>query len=309
MKFLILGAGALGGYFGARLLAADKDVTFMLRPGRAAQIARAGLVVRSPQGDLHFPSPKWIASGAEQKGFDVIILGCKAYDLDASLDAIAPTVGMDTMILPLLNGMRHIASMQQRFGAHRVLGGLCQISAALDATGAIEHFSPNHTLIFGELAGGLSSRTEVLDEVFSSCRFDARHSPDILQDMWEKWVLIASLAGITCLMRASVGDIVSAGGAGIALQLFEECCHIALHNGINIREPAKQRALSMLTAPDSLITASMYKDIEKKAPTEADHSIGDLLRRGAAGEKYPLLELVWTHLQAYEIKRRRDAAV
>jgi 2-dehydropantoate 2-reductase len=309
MRFLILGAGALGGYFGGRLAEKGEDVTFLVRPGRAAQMAKTGLVIHSPHGNLHISAPQCIQSCPASTKFDVIILGCKAYDLDQSLDAIAPAVGPNTTILPILNGMRHIDRIVQRFGRDRVIGGLCQISAVLGTDGAIEHLSSNHTLIFGELDGGSSARTEGLAALFARCHFDGQLSTDITQDMWEKWVLIVSLAGITCLMRSTIGDIVAAGGTKLATDLFAECCQIASYNDHAVRETATRRAISMLTQQGSPFTASMLKDIERNAPTEADHAIGALLRVGDPVASYPLLGIVWTHLQAYENKRRREAAV
>ncbi|MEN3110271.1 2-dehydropantoate 2-reductase [Uliginosibacterium paludis] len=307
MRFLILGAGALGGYFGGRLAEAGEDVTFLLRPRRAAQIAQTGLVIRSPAGELHLPSPQCVQADALTPEYDVVLLGCKAYDLDSAMDAIEPALGPQTMILPLLNGLCHLDVLAARFGHERLLGGLCQISAALDAQGAIEHFTPLHNLIFGELDGGTSPRVEALAAAFARARFDERLSPDIVQEMWEKWCTIASLAGMTCLMRATVGDIVVAGGAEIALQLFAECRAIAAHNGHAPQAQAIERTTAMITASGSPVTASMYKDILRGAPTEADHIVSELLRRGDPAQSYPLLRVVQAHLLAYEAQRKRLA--
>jgi 2-dehydropantoate 2-reductase len=239
--------------------------------------------------------------------YDVIVVGCKAYDLDSAMDAIEAAVGPRTMILPLLNGLRHLDALAARFGRERLLGGLCQISAALDEQGAVEHFTPLHNLIFGELDGGVSPRVEALAKIFARARFDERLSEEIVQEMWEKWCTIASLAGMTCLMRASVGDIVAAGAAEIALQLFAECRAIASFNGHAPQAPAIERTTAMITASGSPVTASMYKDILRGAPTEADHIVSELLRRGDPAQAYPLLRVVQAHLLAYEAQRKRLA--
>lgn len=308
MRFLILGAGALGGYFGGRLIEAGEDVTFLLRPKRAMQIAQTGLCIHSPAGDFSDPSPQIIQADGVRPEYDVIVITCKAYDLEQSMDAISAAVGPETMILPLLNGLRHIDVLAARFGREHLLGGLCQISAALDAEGAVEHFTPLHNLIFGELDGHFSTRVEQLAAIFGKARFDGRLSTDIVQEMWEKWCTIASLAGITCLMRATIGDIVAAGGSGLALKLFAECCQIAASNGHAPGQSATDRAVDMITAEGSPVTASMYKDIVRGAPTEADHIVSELLRRADQTADHLLLRAVEAHLLSYEVQRKRLAA-
>lgn len=307
MRFLILGAGGLGGYFGGRLIAAGADVSFLVRPGRAALLAARGLVVRSPAGDLALPPPRCVDAATVRPDYDVVVLSCKAYDLADAMDAIAGAVGPDTVILPLLNGLDHIDALLARFGAARVLGGLCQISAALGSDGAVEHYTPLHNLFFGELDGRRSARVARIAEIFAACNFDSRASDDIRQEMWEKWCTIASLAGVTCLMRAAIGDIVEAGGAGFALDLFAECCAIARFNGHAPGDAAQARTVAMLTTPASPMTASMCKDILRGARVEADHIVSALLRRGDPAASYPLLRIVQLHLLAYEAQRRRCA--
>lgn len=308
MRFLILGAGGLGGYFGGRLIEAGEDVTFLVRPGRAALLAAKGLVVRSPAGELNLPPPPCVDAASVRPKYDVVVLSCKAYDLADAMDAISGAVGPDTAILPLLNGLRHIDALVARFGATRVLGGLCLISAALGSDGAVEHYTPLHRLFFGELDGRRSERVERIGAIFARCNFDSRVSDDILQEMWEKWCTIASLAGITCLMRASVADIVAAGGSELALDLLAECAAIASFNGHPPSETARSRTAVMLTAPGSSMTASMCKDILRGGRVEADHIVSELLRRGDPAASYPLLRIVQLHLLAYEAQQRRLAA-
>jgi 2-dehydropantoate 2-reductase len=309
MRFLVVGAGALGGYFGGRLLEAGRDVTFLLRPRRAAQLAAGGLVVHSPAGDLHLPAPPAVLAGGIQAPFDVVIVGCKAYDLDETIESFAPAVGPDTAILPLLNGLQHIDRLSERFGAERVLGGLCLISAVLDEAGAVRHLNDLHTLVFGELDGTRSARVDAIAAAFASAKFDGRASNTIVQALWEKWVFIASLAGITTLMRGSVGDIVSAGAQDLALALFEECSRIAAHNGHAPSAGAVERGRAMVTAAGSPLTASMFKDVERGARTEADHILGDLLARGGPSfEGTPLLRTAYAHLKTYEARRAREGS-
>ncbi|WP_445289417.1 2-dehydropantoate 2-reductase [Variovorax atrisoli] len=310
MRFLVVGAGALGGYFGGRLLEAGRDVTFLLRPRRAAQLAKTGLVIQSPFGNLQLPSPKHVLADGIDGPYDVIAVGSKAYDLDSTMDSFAPAVGPDTVILPLLNGMSHIDRLAERFGSERVLGGLCMISATLDDEGRVLHLNDMHGLSFGERAGGRSARVDAIAAQFAGAKFDATASESIAQDMWEKWVFIASAAGLTSLMHASIGDIVAAGGQDVALSIFDECCAIAAHNGFAPRAPAVERGRAIITAAGSPMTASMYKDMARGAAVEADHIVGDLLSRAAPGNATvpTVLRTAYVHLKAYEARRAREAA-
>jgi 2-dehydropantoate 2-reductase len=311
MRILVVGAGAIGGYFGARLSEAGRDVTFLVRPKRAEQLA-GGLFVHSPKGDAHIPTPKLVTEAtlsqpAEPVGqpFDLILLSCKAFDLDGAMDSFARAVGPNSMILPLLNGIAHIEKLQKRFGNGAVLGGQCQISATLDAEGRVVHLNDWHTLGFGELDGSRSARIEAVQEAFAGVSVEARLSATIVQDMWEKWIFIATLAGITCLMRASLGDIEAAGGRNIAFALFDECATIA---GKNLHVPnasVSERTRKVLTTPGSTLTASMLRDMEERRKTEHEHVLGDLLAR-AHGARVPVLESCLVHMRAYEARRLRE---
>ena len=307
MRFLIVGAGALGGYFGARLLAAGQDVTFLLRSGRAAQLAQTGLNVKSPAGDLTLPAPPHVLSGQIAGHYDVVIVGCKAYDLDATMTSFAAAVGPGTAILPLLNGLRHIEQLSARFGAARVLGGLCLISATLDAQGTVQHLNDMHTLVFGELDGAVSPRVEAIAAALRGANFESRASAEMMQEMWEKWIFIAALASATCLLRGSVGDIINAGEAELPLMLQAECSAIAARHGHAPRDAASARTRSILSTAGSPLTASMLKDLERGGAIEADHIVGDMLRR-AGSLATPMLKVAYAHLKTYEARRAREAA-
>ncbi len=307
MKILVVGAGAIGGYFGGRLLNAGRDVTFLVRPRRAAELAKTGLAVRSRLGDVDIPAPPTVLTEALRGGFDLIILSCKAYDLRAAADSFAPAVGPDTAILPLLNGIGHLDTLTARFGESRVLGGLCMISTTLDADGRILHLNDLHALAFGERDGALSARAQAIAQTMAGAGFEMRLTTAILQEMWEKWVFIAAGAGITCLMRATVGDIVAAGATDLTLALIEECAAIAGAQGFPPGEAAMARSRTMFTAPGSAMAASMLRDVERGGPTEADHVLGDLLRRGEEkGVRAPLLAVAYAHLKSYEARRARE---
>jgi 2-dehydropantoate 2-reductase len=309
MRILVIGAGALGGYFGGRLLQAGRDVTFLVRERRAAQLAKTGLIIKSKLGDTNLPNPPIVKADALREPFDLILLSCKAYDLAPAADSFAAAVGPNTAILPFLNGMAHLDFLASRFGARAVLGGQCLISATLDAEGRILHLNDSHLLSFGELDGSPSARAKAIEATFSGARFEPRLSTAILQEMWEKWAFIAAAAGICSLMRAPFGDITAAGAAHYTTGMYDECRAIAAANGFVVSDATIKRTVAMFTAPGSVIAASMLRDIERGAPIEGDHIVGDLLRRGEKESRdFPLLRIAYAHLRAYEARRQREQA-
>ena len=307
MRTLVVGAGGIGGYFGGRMLEAGRDVTFLVRPRRAAQLAEYGLTIKSAKGgDYHHPKPPAVQADAVKGSFDLILLSCKAYDLDDAMTSLAPAVGPNTAILPMLNGMRHMDALEERFGATAVLGGLCMIASTLGDHGEILHLNDVHGMVLGERNKARSPRVIAIEKEMEGCIFDSRLSSAIDQEMWEKWVFIGTGAGITCLMRASVGDIEAAGGAPLANALLLECAEIAAQAGFPPSAASIERGRAAFTAPGSSLTASMYRDIERGGRTEAEHLLGDLLRRGQRAESTDsILRVAYTHVAAYEVGRTR----
>lgn len=304
MRLLMLGAGATGGYFGGRLMQAGRDVSFLLRPRRAGRVRDEGLTLRSPKGNAVL-KPKVVALGKVTAHYDVVFLGCKAYDLASALDAIAPAMGPQTMIVPLLNGMRHLEALDARFGAERVLGGLCSIAVRLADDGAIEHMSTMHLLRFGERDGSRSERVAALEAQMDGVNIDAKGSRNIVSSMWEKWVMLASLAAMNCLMRGDVTTIVQApGGHALCLQMLQECAAIADAHGHPPREQVLADIRAFVDSPQGAFTASMLRDLEQGGRIEADHIVGDLVARGeAAGVDAPLLRTAYCSLKCYEALR------
>jgi 2-dehydropantoate 2-reductase len=305
VRVLVVGAGAIGGYFGGRLLQAGRDVTFLVRPRRATELAAAGLVIKSPNGDVTLKNPPAVQADSLKKTFDVILLSCKAFDLDDAIRSFAPAVGTQTAIIPLLNGMLHLDVLDTKFGRERVLGGLCTIAATLNDHREVVQLNPMQSLTFGERDGTMSDRVRAIAEDMASGKFGSVASANIIQEMWEKWVFLASLAASTCLMRTSVGNILaSPGGKDFILGMLDECKAVATAEGYAPRAPFLERTLGMLTAEGSPLTASMFRDIKAGAPVEADHVVGDLIARGDAGKvPVPRLRTAYTHLKAYEKQR------
>jgi 2-dehydropantoate 2-reductase len=305
MRILVVGAGAIGGYFGGRMLQAGRDVTFLVRPRRASELASAGLVIKSPNGDVTLKNPPAVQADKLTEKFDVVLLSCKAFDLEDAIKSFAPAVGPNTSIIPLLNGMSHLDTLDAKFGSERVLGGVCGIAVTLNEHREVVHLAPLQWLNFGERDGKTSDRVRAIAEIMAGGISGLGVSEDIIQEMWEKWVFLASLAASTCLMRASVGNILaSPGGKDFILGMLDECGAVATAAGHAPRAPFLQRTLGMLTAEGSPMTASMFRDIKAGAPVEADHVIGDLVARGEAAKvPLPKLRTAYTHLKAYEKQR------
>lgn len=307
MRILVLGAGGTGGYFGGRLAQAGVDVTFLVRPARAAQLAQDGLVIRSPLGDAAFPVQHVTADGlaalAAGKPFDLVILSCKAYDLESSIEAIAPAVSSRTTVLPILNGLRHYATLDARFGRDAVLGGLCFISATKAADGAVLHLAPAAKITFGERDGtGSSARVLAFAAACVRAGIDHLASDAIGQEQWVKYSFLTALAAGTCLMRADVGTIVGTDeGEAIMRGLYAECLAVAEAAGEPVPEKAQGIALGALTQAESALKASMLRDLEAGQQVEAMQIVGDMrLRAREAGVLAPLLTVAYAHLQAYQ---------
>lgn len=307
MRILVLGAGAVGGYFGGRLAEAGADVTFLVRPGRARQLAERGLVVRSKSGDIERPVPT-VGRDAIPGPFDLVILTCKAYDLEDAMDAVAPAIGPQTAVLPLLNGLAHMEALDARFGEARVLGGICHIGATMTADGDIRHLTPLQVLTLGSRSGVTSPLCAAVADLLKAGPVKVVVSDGIMLNMWEKFVMLASMAAMTCLMRAAVGDIMeTAEGEAITLETLDECVRVATAAGYVPRDKVLAQTRGLQTERGSTFSASMLRDIEKGGPVEGDHIVGDMLARaGTLGVATPNLRLAHCHLQAYQARRARE---
>ncbi|WP_400767934.1 ketopantoate reductase family protein [Methylosinus sporium] len=304
MRALILGAGAVGGYYGGRLVEAGADVTFFVREARARLLAEHGLRIESALGGARLD----VRTACDRQAlapFDLVILSCKAYDLDDALETIAGAVGPQTGVLSLLNGLVHLDRIAARFPRATVFGGVARISATLGGDGIVRHFGVLNRIDFGARDGGADARLEALRDFFARTPVDARLSAEIEQELWDKFVFLATLAGITTLMRASVGTVLATpAGETLILRLLAECEDIARAEG---HAPAPEKFADFraeLTRPGSPLKASMLRDMERGGPTEGEHILGDMLARAQrAGVAAPVLEIAATNVRAYEASR------
>lgn len=303
MRILVVGAGATGGYFGARLAQAGRDVTFLVRSGRVDRLRAHGLAVATPQGEF-VVHPRVVTADALGGPYDLVLLAVKAYSLASALDDFGPAVGPDTLVLPILNGRAHLDVLAQRFG-DRVLGGLCRINTTEEG-GRIVQFNGLHELWYGELSGEVTPRIQAVDRELQNAGFDARLAPSIQKKLWEKWTLLVTMGSIACLMRGSLGEVARApGGTDFSLALFAEVTAVATAAGFPPDPEFAAVTRSWLTDQNSPQTTSMYRDLVQGAAIEADQIVGDFWNHARRlGVPVPLVSAAWTHLSVYQNRRQ-----
>lgn len=301
MRILIVGAGAVGGYFGGRLLEKGEDITFLVREKRKRLLQANGLKLNSVHGNVDL-KPKVLTVKDTSEAFDVVIVSTKAYHLSDVVDSIEPFVAKNTMILPLLNGVSHVEVLQNRFGKENVIGGLCFIESTLDVTGQVVQTSPIHDLVFGELSGERTERIEKLEKAFSGTKANFRLSDEIVREMWHKYLFITTLSGVTTLMRAPIGPIrESIGGQETIERLVKELSTVMRAIQAPIAETIEQIMLERVQAMGYDMKSSMQRDMEKGQAVEADHLQGYIYNI-AQTEKLnvPVLQVIYSNLKVYE---------
>lgn len=304
MKILILGAGGTGGYFGGRLHEGGADVTFLVRERRAQQIAQSGLQIESPKGNVTLQVKTVLATNVQPE-YDVVILSCKAYDLDSGIAAIRPAMHATTCVVPLLNGISHIDALDAALGKARVMGGTCQIAATLTRDGVVRSMFDAHTINWGAREPSQQATADALGVAFSKTIVDWKVSDNTMLDMWEKVAFLSTLAGMTCLMRASVGEILAtADGRALMKRYLDSCVAVAAKSGFQLRPAILERYEKVINSTGSPLTASMLRDQESGGPVEADHVVGFMLAKAREfGVDDTMLSVAYTHLKAYENRR------
>ncbi|QDY42365.1 ketopantoate reductase family protein [Candidatus Pantoea soli] len=303
MRILVVGAGATGGYFGGRLAQAGRDVTFLVRERRFQQLQQTGLVLQSPSGTTAI-APQLVQAESLSGHYDLIILAVKSFALEQALQDIAPVTGAETRILPLLNGMRHIDTLRARFG-DRVIGGLCKIHATLGEHGEVQQMSPLHVLCYGALDGNNVPSLQQIDNVLRDAGFEAVFTPDILSELWEKWLLLSTLGAVCCLARGNTQQVLrSQGGEALLQGVFAEVLAVITAEGYQPRPAVTAKILATLSDERTAMTSSLYRDLMQGYAIEADQIIGDLRVRAARHAlATPLLNAVYVNLQVYQQTR------
>jgi 2-dehydropantoate 2-reductase len=310
MRVVILGAGGVGGYLGARLITGGADVAFLTRGARAAELSARGLVVKSPLGDFAAPVKVMVTGTAPETAPDVVVLACKELALASALDAVTPLLGNKTRLLPLLNGVRHLDLLSERYADTHLLGGIIHGATNLRSDGVIEHLSSFMTVITGPVATASDPVADEFVDRLKRAGVEAHVTHEIRQDMWNKFVFLAAFAGITCLMRASIGAILQTDhGRARILHLLDETRSVPQAEGHAPPEAMMEEYRALLTQDGSALTSSMLRDIESGRRTEGAHILGDMLQRPRKHElPAPVLAIAAAHVQAYE-KRLNSSAV
>ena len=302
MKLLMLGAGGVGGYFGARLHEVGVDITFLVRPKRAELLRHQGLIVETQYQTIRI-EPQLVTKDKLQLNYDLVMLSPKAYDLEDALETLKAVPG-NPLYLPLLNGFDHLKQMDDEFGRERVMGGVAHIAAELTDKGIVRQLNALHRFTFGIRHAGQEPLAAKLAQFADKAAFDSVYSENIEQSLWDKWTFLATLAAMNTLMRANVGVIESMEFGGQATQrMFEECCSIAEKSGFPISEMVRAQSLGILRKENSDFTASMLRDLESGYRTEHEHIIGSMLRRGKQAKlDCPSLQLAYTQMTIRELK-------
>lgn len=300
LRTLIVGAGAVGGFLGYHLARAGRDVTFLVRPERAQLLKERGLVLRSAGGESQI-SPQTVSAPQIGGSYDIVLLAVKAYALEKAIEDLGPAVGPETAILPVLNGIRHMDTLQAHFGREHVLGGVCVVVSQLEKDGAIRQLLPGASLSYGSLDGIHDKRLDRVDATLRGAGFDTELSGSIELDMWEKWVFLAAGGALTTLLRGTAGEITRvSGGLSTAQAVIRECVHIAAAAGFAPRRAALDRVESTLLQPGSGFATSMYRDLMQGQDVEADQILGDLLERAELlGVDAPLITAAFAGLSMY----------
>jgi 2-dehydropantoate 2-reductase len=308
-RILVVGAGATGGFFGARLAQHGRDVTFLVRGQRAAALRAHGLRITGPAGD-EVITPQTVTAAAVADGYDLILLAVKATALRPALADLAPAVGTGTSILPFLNGMDHLRVLNERFGPDRVLGGVVKVATDLGADGTIRQLGPAASITLGEQNGAVTARAAAITELLSGAGFDVSASDSIIAAMWFKWVFIAATGALTSLLRGTVGEIAAVpGGTAAAAALLDEAAATSAAAGYPLPPAEHDATLAFLTQPGAATTSSLSRDLQAGRPTETEPILGDLTRRAAAaGLRTPVLDLATLALRVYERRRAGPSA-
>ncbi|MBM7603515.1 2-dehydropantoate 2-reductase [Metabacillus crassostreae] len=301
MKVLVVGAGAVGGYFGGRLAESGVDVTFLVREKRQQQLKENGLKIKSVHGDYSF-SPKTIVStDLSHEKYDVVIIGTKSYHLQNAIEDIKHFVAQETVIIPLLNGIKHIDVLKSTFLENQVIGGLCFVESTVDQDGVIIQSSKTHDFVYGEFTGIETDRIQKINEAFSQTKASIRKSDTILKDMWHKYMFISGLSGITTLFRSSIGPIREAKyGLEMIENLFLEIGSIMRGIGAPIDDHIENLQLHKINEMSYDMKSSMQRDMEKKESIEGEHLHGHLLTLAKENNIHtPYLKMTYSNLSTY----------
>ena len=300
MKVLILGVGGLGGFFGAHLQKTNCDVTFLVRENTKKLVSERGIKILSDFGNFKI-NPVLITKKDLKINYDVVMISCKAYDLEEAIADLKPSQ-KNAVIIPLLNGQAHINKLEKAFKKENVFGGVAHVSSNTNAPGEIKHVGKIKRLSFGPRYKG---NEQIANDFYQLCRkadFQTILSEDINQDIWEKWIFLATIAGATTLFQTSIDNINTKPNGKIFIQnLWNECINISKENGYELRTESKSLHEDLLFKSDYPFKASMLVDMEKKIMTEHEHIFFEFIKLGKKKKlNTSLLETCLLNMSIYE---------
>ncbi|MBI1821773.1 MAG: ketopantoate reductase family protein [Nitrospirae bacterium] len=281
MKILVVGAGAVGGYFGTLLHQSGADITFLVRPATDEVIRQKGLTVESYKGNMTI-QPRTVLARDLSSPFDLIILSVKCYDLETVFEQIKPVVSSDTILLTLQNGVNTEERLIQQFGSHKVIGGVAFITSKLIEPGRIGHYKRG-IITIGELNGEKTERLEKIHELLVRAKITAYVTDEIMKKKWEKLCWNATFNPLSILFNGPVERVLESKGAlDVIRQVISEIIVVAKQvAGITLNENIAEETISNTYGLKEYHT-SMYEDWKSGKKTENDYLNGDIYQKGLA---------------------------
>ena len=313
MKIAIVGAGGVGGYFGARLAAAGHEVAFLARGAHKDAMKAKGLTVHSPLGEIHLPSPDVVDDPAAVGPCEIVLFCVKLWDVPDAAEIVRPMLSAESCVVPIQNGVSVTDTLSGLLGAEHVLGAVTQISASIEAPGVIRHHGDFARLIFGELGGepggGSSARVERLEASCQAAGIEARVSPDIAVDIWQKFVFLAAMAGATAFYRVPIGEIRDDPECRARLEaLLRETAAVGRAKGVRLPEGLEEGSLGFLDNLPPAMKSSMQLDLERGRRLELEWLNGEVVRLGAElGVPTPETAAVFEALKPYALGGGNEA--
>jgi 2-dehydropantoate 2-reductase len=263
MKIAVIGAGGVGGYFGAKLANSGKAVTFVARGPHLSAIQRNGLTVLSSLGDIHLDSVHAVGSIAEVEPVDLVLVAVKLWDTDEVARALRPLTDQGAAVLSLQNGVLKDDALRAQLPAESILGGACYISATISSPGVIQHSGTIQRIAFGEYKGEPSPRAHMILCALRQAEIDADISESIERVIWEKFIFLVGLSGTTTAMRQPIGVIrESEQTRSFLLDLMREVVEVGRARGIRIPEDYAQDRLEFCDTLPAAMTSSMHHDLD-----------------------------------------------
>ncbi len=281
MKIVVMGTGGVGGYFGAKLANAGHDVAFIARGKHLEAIKENGLKIISELGDIIIHPAKASNDPSDFEIADIVLFCVKSYDTESSSNLIKPLVGPKTAVIPFLNGIGHIEIMQRILGSNNVIGGVAAISALIEKPGVIRHNSAMQMLKFGEFNNEITPRIKAFQKACKESGINNAIPKNIECDLWQKIVMICTLAGANCLTRLPLGPCRSNPVTRTLMKnLAEEVVAVAKAENIILPDNQVEITMKQLDSLPEAMKASTLPALEKGEKLEASALNGAIDKLG-----------------------------